>query len=153
GTRDATASDAHDATATDAHDATASDARDAGATDATKPADADLDLITSYISPSATDSRARATAYTLAAPGVATIYYTTDGTTPAVGGPSTTAAPSPVTLMPLSDSIVHWFASGQNGSESVVHMYPASVDTSWTQSDMGAISENVRLGSEGSPVI
>ncbi|MFQ5454664.1 MAG: fibronectin type III domain-containing protein [Nitrospirota bacterium] len=69
---------------------------------------------------------------TLTANEPATIYYTTDGTTPAVGGPTTTSGPSPVTGIPISAEGItqlKFFAIDMVGNNEPINTEQYIIDT------------------------
>jgi hypothetical protein len=113
---------------------------------------------TSYVSPGGAGAvfpRARNTVYTLAAPGTATIHYTTNGLSPRPGMAGTASGPSPLTLPALGpiETNVRWFADYGNGLiESTIHSFVHSVNSSLADDLDGHITERVNLNGKG-PVI
>ncbi len=108
--------------------------------------------LTSYVFPGAVAGnpfRPRATKYTLATIGPATIYYTLNGSVPTPGVAGTTTIASPVTL-PAVDGVatIRWFAQFPGGflegEQTLTHTTSAT-----TTVNLGTLSENMRINGGG----
>jgi hypothetical protein len=104
---------------------------------------------TTFISPGglvSTLSTPRPARYTLAAPKPATIYYTLDGTTPALGQSSTMSAQNRITLGPLdAGTMLRWFGDyGAGFDAEAPRSFTAAIDAT-PPTAAGVISETVEF--------
>jgi hypothetical protein len=112
----------------------------------------------SYLSPGVgltTQGRARTTKYEIGTPYPATIYYTTDGSTPVEGATATKSGASPLNLGVLaSGATILWFADFGSplGKEPVVHTLNFTVAASG-QDSHGQIVEGLSFTGGLGPVI
>lgn len=91
----------------------------------------------------------REVTYTIDTARPATIHYTLDGSEPAVDGPTTMSAASPVALPPLGDATIRWFSVSEDGTpEATSHTFTSILDVA-VQTGLGSVVENVDIAGSG----